>query len=86
MRVLEAADGLPIEPNHVYVTLSNATPMIQDGVFRLSRLVDPRGHRAAIDALLEYARRLPVEEDRANLVDERLLRDEISDFVSWSWT
>ncbi|WP_437971581.1 PAS domain S-box protein [Sorangium sp. So ce260] len=52
MRVLEAADGLPIEPNHVYVTPSNATPTIQDGVFRLSRLVEPRGHRTAIDALL----------------------------------
>ncbi len=52
MRVLEAADGLPIEPNHVYVTPSNATPTIQDGVFRLSRLVDPRGPRTAIDALL----------------------------------
>ncbi|WP_437581041.1 PAS domain S-box protein [Sorangium sp. So ce887] len=52
MRVLEAADGLPIEPNHVYVTPSNATPTIRDGVFRLSRLVDPRGPRTAIDALL----------------------------------
>ncbi|AGP36881.1 PAS domain S-box protein [Sorangium cellulosum] len=52
MPVLEATDGLPIQPSHVYVTPSHATATIQDGVFRLSRLAEPRGHRAAMDALL----------------------------------
>ncbi|AUX22750.1 chemotaxis protein [Sorangium cellulosum] len=50
MRVQEAVNGLPIEPNHVYVFPSNAAPTIQDGVFRPGRLGEPRGHRAAIDA------------------------------------
>ncbi|WP_437728642.1 PAS domain S-box protein [Sorangium sp. So ce861] len=52
MPVLEATDGLPIQPSRVYVTPSHATATIQDGVFRLSRLAEPRGHRAAMDALL----------------------------------
>ncbi|KYF70691.1 hypothetical protein BE15_45875 [Sorangium cellulosum] len=51
MPVQEAADGLPIEPDHVYVTPSNVATTFHDGVFRLSELADPRGHRTAIDAL-----------------------------------
>ncbi|XXX81903.1 PAS domain S-box protein [Sorangium sp. So ce134] len=52
MPVLEVADGLRIEPSHVYVTPSNAAATIQDGVFRLSRVAEPRGHRTALDVML----------------------------------
>ncbi|WP_437642546.1 CheR family methyltransferase [Sorangium sp. So ce854] len=51
MRVQEAADGMSIAPDHVYVTPPNAMATVHDGVFRLSKLAEPREQRAAMDAL-----------------------------------
>ncbi|MGK3963320.1 PAS domain S-box protein [Sorangium sp. So ce118] len=64
MRVQEAADGLPIEADRVYVAPSNVAMTIQDGVFRVSKPAEPRGQRTAIDALFrslaEYAKQRAV--------------------------
>ncbi|WP_438020635.1 CheR family methyltransferase [Sorangium sp. So ce315] len=51
MRVQEAADGMSIAPDHVYVAPPSAMATVHDGVFRLSKLAEPREHRAAMDAL-----------------------------------
>ncbi|WP_437682794.1 PAS domain S-box protein [Sorangium sp. So ce131] len=52
MHVQEVVDGLAIEPDHVYIVPPGAASTIQDGVLRLSKPAEPRGHRAGLDALL----------------------------------
>ncbi|MGV8921857.1 MAG: chemotaxis protein CheB [Thermomonas sp.] len=49
MPVVDAADGMPVEPSHVYVIPPNATLTIVDGVLQLSKPAPPRSHRFPID-------------------------------------
>ena len=49
MQVLEATDGEPVQPDHVYVIPPDATLTIADGVLHLSKPAPPRQHRWPID-------------------------------------
>jgi two-component system CheB/CheR fusion protein len=52
MSVVEAGDGMAVEPNRVYVIPPNRSLAIREGVLRLSRLPEPRGLQTAIDSFL----------------------------------
>ena len=47
--VLEAADGEPVRPGHVYVIPPDATLTIADGTLQVTRPAPPRQHRWPID-------------------------------------
>lgn len=49
MPVVDAADGVPVQPRNVYVIPPNATLTIADGVLQLSKPAPPRQHRFPID-------------------------------------
>ncbi len=49
MPVVEAADGLRVEPRHVYVIPPDATLTIQQGVLQLTKPAPPRQYRWPID-------------------------------------
>lgn len=49
MPVVEAADGVTVAPDHVYVIPSNATLRIADGKLRVSKPAPAREHRRPID-------------------------------------
>lgn len=49
MRVLEAVDGMAVEPNYVYTLPPNRYLDIGNGILRLSTPSEPRGHRLPID-------------------------------------
>ena len=49
MPVVAIADGMKVEPNHVYVIIPAQTLLIEDGVLRLSEPAEPRGQRHPID-------------------------------------
>jgi two-component system CheB/CheR fusion protein len=49
MPVVEAADGMAVQPNHVYIIPPNAELGIQHRLLRISRPSRPRGHRTPID-------------------------------------
>ncbi len=49
MPVIDAADGMPVEPRHVYVIPPNATLTIANGVLQVSKPAPPRLHRFPID-------------------------------------
>ncbi len=49
MPVLEAAQGMRVEPRHVYVIPPNATLTIADGVLQVSKPAPPREHRWPIN-------------------------------------
>ncbi|CAB3749120.1 chemotaxis protein CheB [Paraburkholderia humisilvae] len=53
MPVLEARDGLPVEPDHVYVIVPNTTLAIADGVCRVSPRGDARGVHLPVDHFLK---------------------------------
>ena len=56
MPVLEAAQGMRVEPRHVYVIPPNATLTIADGVLQVSKPAPPREHRwPRIRATARYA-------------------------------
>jgi len=50
MPVIEAADGMRVEPRHVYVIPPDATLTIEHGVLQLSKPAPPRPHRWPIDS------------------------------------
>ncbi|WP_162917444.1 chemotaxis protein CheB [Dongia deserti] len=49
MPVRQIADGMPIEPNHLYLIPPNASLVIDKGRLRLSGFSEPRGFRRPID-------------------------------------
>jgi len=49
MQVFEAQDGMPIEPNCVYVIPPNRDLAFLNGVLQLLEPVEPRGQRLAVD-------------------------------------
>ena len=49
MHVIEAKDGMAVEPNRVHVIPPDRDMAIKDGVLRLSRFEEPRGLRMPID-------------------------------------
>lgn len=49
MPVVDATDGVQVEPGHVYVIPPNATLTIADGVLQVSKPAPPRQHRFPID-------------------------------------
>ncbi|MFZ0591218.1 MAG: CheR family methyltransferase, partial [Bryobacteraceae bacterium] len=51
MPVEQAVDNTNVLPNRVYVIPPNATLEIEGGMLRLSRPLEPRGHRTPIDTL-----------------------------------
>lgn len=51
MAFVEAADGMTIEPDHVYVIAPGCSLTIDDGKLRLTEPSEPRGHRYPIDRL-----------------------------------
>ena len=52
MRVLEAADAMPLEPNHVYLIPPGAYLALQDGALRLSEPRERHGARLPFDFFL----------------------------------
>ena len=52
MPVVEAVDGMPVEPNRVHVIPPNRDMVIDHGALRLSPPAEPRGQRMPIDAFL----------------------------------
>jgi len=52
MRVVQAQDGMPVEPNRVYVIPPNAYLAIRAGKLRVSKPTAPRGLRMAVDFFL----------------------------------
>ncbi|GGK38599.1 chemotaxis methyltransferase [Salinarimonas ramus] len=51
MRVAEAADGMPIEPDHVYVIAPDCSLTVDGERLRLTAPAESRGHRYPIDRL-----------------------------------
>lgn len=51
MAVVEAADGMAIEPDHVYVIAPDSSLTVDDGRLRLTEPPERRGHRHPIDLL-----------------------------------
>lgn len=49
MPVIEIADGMAVEPDHVYVIVPAQTLLIEDGILRLQEPSEPRGQRHPID-------------------------------------
>ena len=49
MPVLEATDGMQVEPRHVYVIPPNATLTIADGILQVCKPAPPREHRWPIN-------------------------------------
>src|ERR1700754_741081 len=45
MPVRQVTDGMPIEPNNVYLIPPNASLFISNGILRLSQFAEPRGFR-----------------------------------------
>ena len=60
MLVLQAIDGMPIEPNHLYVIPPGTYLSVRDGALRLSRPQARHGARLPFDFLLNSL----AEEDR----------------------
>jgi len=59
MPVLQVAEGMRVEPNHVYVIRPAYTLTLKGGVFALSSPVTERGHRRPVD---DFFRSLAVEQ------------------------
>ncbi len=53
MTVVQAADGAPLEPNHVYLIPPGVSLAIRDGLLRLSKPTEPRGARLPFDFFLK---------------------------------
>jgi len=53
MTVAEAADGIAIEPDHIYVIPPAASLTVEDGYLRLTEPAERRGARYPIDRLFE---------------------------------
>ncbi len=53
MRVREAADGIAVEPNHIYVIPPNADITIADGALKVRRPEEVHGPRHVIDGFFE---------------------------------
>jgi two-component system, chemotaxis family, CheB/CheR fusion protein len=53
MTVAEAADGMTIEPDHVYVIAPNSSLTVDDGRLRMTEPTERRGVRYPIDRLFE---------------------------------
>jgi len=51
MPVAEIADGMAIEPNHVYVIAPDSSLTVERGRLRLKEPAEPRGHRHPVDVL-----------------------------------
>ncbi len=51
MAFVEAADGMAIEPDHVYVIAPDCSLTVDDGKLRLTEPAERRGHRYPIDRL-----------------------------------
>ena len=51
MAVVEAADGMAIEPDHVYVIAPDSSLTVDNGRLRLTEPAERRGHRYPIDRL-----------------------------------
>jgi two-component system CheB/CheR fusion protein len=49
MPVLQVEDGMPVQPNHVYVIRPGRTMTIQDGLLRLGEPLEKAGHRRPVD-------------------------------------
>lgn len=49
MPVRQIVDGMPIEPNNLYLIPPNASLVIAEGRLRLSKFAEPRGFRRPID-------------------------------------
>jgi len=49
MTVLQVEDGMPVEPNHVYVIPPNHDMAFLNGTLHLLEPAEPRGHRLPID-------------------------------------
>jgi two-component system, chemotaxis family, CheB/CheR fusion protein len=52
MKVAEVTDGMPVEPDHVYVIPPNASMFIADHVLRLDPRAESRGGHMAIDRFM----------------------------------
>jgi two-component system CheB/CheR fusion protein len=52
MTVAQAADGAPLEPNHVYLIPPGAYLAMRDGLLRLSKPTEQRGARLPFDFFL----------------------------------
>lgn len=63
MRVMQAEDGMPVRPNHVYTIPPNKDMSIVNGTLRLEEPLAPRGVRAPIDLFLRHL--AEDQEDRA---------------------
>src|SRR5262245_6293867 len=59
MPVQQVTDGMPIEPNNVYLIPPNASLSIAEGILRLSNFAEPRGFRRPID---DFFRSLAVDQ------------------------
>jgi two-component system CheB/CheR fusion protein len=49
MTVLQVEDGMPVQPNHVYIIPPNHDMALLNGTLQLSEPLEPRGHRLPID-------------------------------------
>ena len=52
MPVIQIRDGMPVEPNHVYVIAPGFTLTIRQGQLHLGEPVEKRGHRRPVDDFL----------------------------------
>jgi two-component system CheB/CheR fusion protein len=59
MPVRQVTDGMPIEPNNVYLIPPNANLSIAEGILRLSQFSEPRGFRRPID---DFFRSLAIDQ------------------------
>src|SRR5262245_51229885 len=59
MPVQQVTDGMPIEPNNVYLIPPNASLSIAEGILRLSNFAEPRGFRRPID---DFFRSLAIDQ------------------------
>ncbi len=51
MPVVQVADQMPVEPNHVYVIAPDRDLTLRDGVLHLIKPAEKRGHRHPVDVL-----------------------------------
>jgi two-component system CheB/CheR fusion protein len=49
MPVRQIEDGMPVEPDHVYVIRPGHTVTLEDGILRLGEPIEKRGHRRPVD-------------------------------------
>jgi two-component system CheB/CheR fusion protein len=63
--VKEIVDGMPVEPNHVYVIAPGRTLTLEHGTLRLGEPVEKRGHRRPVD---DFFRSLAAEQNEKAIV------------------